>query len=214
MKARKIMQAGRPRRAFLIAAALCAFPASAQPPDLLEAAARILEETTGTAVRPYSTRDFGRERYSGARSVLVPESGAERLLLQVRRKIPRGMVAFVGVTHNLSRPKPAGVELVVAIGTSQFDIVRVAATDGINYGLDTEGIVKELESWDKEYGVDIWQAESDVVQLRLKTQPKDLQSFANRVYKFCPDIVDQGVGNADELAKLIAKEKAVFLWWD
>jgi hypothetical protein len=180
----------------------------------METGARILAETTGASVRPYSTRDFGRERYSNGRSVLVDERSAEGFLLQVRRKIPRGMVAFVGVTNNLSKPKPAGVELVVALGTSQFDILRAAATNGINYGLATEDIVKELQSWDKECGIDIWQAETDVVQLRLKTQPKDLKSFARRVYKFCPDIVEQGVGNPDELAKLIAKEKAVFLWWD
>jgi hypothetical protein len=180
----------------------------------METGARILAETTDASVRPYSTRDFGRERYSNGRSVLVDERSAEGFLLQVRRKIPRGMVAFVGVTNNLSKPKPAGVELVVALGTSQFDILRAAATNGINYGLATEDIVKELQSWDKECGIDIWQAETDVVQLRLKTQPKDLKSFARRVYKFCPDIVEQGVGNPDELAKLIAKEKAVFLWWD
>lgn len=208
------MKAALPRRAFLIASALCAFPSLAQPPALMETGARILAETTGASVRPYSTRDFGRERYSNGRSALVDERSAEGFLLQVRRKIPRGMVAFVGVTNNLSKPKPAGVELVVALGTSQFDILRAAATNGINYGLATEDIVKELQSWDKECGIDIWQAETDVVQLRLKTQPKDLKSFARRVYKFCPDIVEQGVGNPDELAKLIAKEKAVFLWWD
>lgn len=208
------MKAALPRRAFLIASALCAFPSLAQPPALMETGARILAETTGASVRPYSTRDFGRERYSNGRSVLVDERSAEGFLLQVRRKIPRGMVAFVGVTNNLSKLKPAGVELVVALGTSQFDILRAAATNGINYGLATEDIVKELQSWDKECGIDIWQAETDVVQLRLKTQPKDLKSFARRVYKFCPDIVEQGVGNPDELAKLIAKEKAVFLWWD
>jgi hypothetical protein len=80
--------------------------------------------------------------------------------------------------------------------------------------LRTEDVIRELESSDQEFGIDIWQAETDVVQLKLNRLPVDMKAFAARVYKFCPDIVDQGVGSARALEREIAKRKAVFLWWD
>jgi hypothetical protein len=208
------------RRATLLAGLLSALNVSAKPQAPLELAERILQKTTGAPVRPYSTRDFGRARYTHGRSVLVPEDRAEALVIKVRKELPNGLVAYVGVTNDLSgqpgqsRQKSRGVELAVAEGKDQFDILRVAATDGTNYDLNTEAIIKELAAWDREFGIDIWQAETDTIQLRLKKQPKDTLAFAKRVYKFCPDIVDQGTGSVEELARLIARANAVSLWWD
>lgn len=195
----------------------CAIWMSAQAlasPAQLETGAALLAQVAAAPVRPFSTTDFGREEHAGARSALVPEAAAERLLMQVRQKLGPGLIAFVGVTNSLANPKPEGVELVVAAGRDQFDILRTAQTDGVNYDLDTEAIVKELQAWDREFGIDIWQAETDTVQLRLKTMPKDLAAFARRIYKFCPDVVDQGVGSVKALEKEIGKTKSVYLWWD
>lgn len=190
------------------------YRAEGQPRSLIALGSQILRDETGQCVREFSTRDFGREAYPQGRSVLVPEKQAEHLLNLVRAKLPKGLVAFVGVTNSLAKPKPNGVELVIAAGKDQFDILRVAATDGVNHGLSTQDIIKVLMEWNDEFGIDIWQAETDVVQLRLKALPKDLREFSNRVYRLCPDIVDQGTGDVRKLEKLIAEEKALGLWWD
>jgi hypothetical protein len=202
------------RRSILIVGLAAALPVRAQPASPLAQAELILHETTGEQVRPYSTRDFGRDKYAPGRSVVVPQERAEDLLKQVRARLPVGLVAYVGVTNDLSRPKTKGVELAVAEGKDQFDIVRIAATDAVNYGMGTEAIIKELRTWDREFGIDIWQAETDTIQMRLKSLPKDTAAFAKKVYKFCPDIVDQGTGSVPDLARHIASEKAVLLWWD
>jgi len=198
---------------FLLISAFFAMTASAQS-SALDSAATTLSQVTGKQVRPFSTIDFGREQNPKGRSVLIKEEAAEGLLDLVRRQLPPGVIAFVGVTKSLARSKPDGVELVVAEGKDQFDILRVAATDGVNHGLGTEDIIRELRAWDAEYGIDIWQAETDTIQLRLRTTPKNLRDFAARVYKFCPDIVDQGVGDVRALERAIAESKSVFLWWD
>ena len=197
----------------LLLGVFLAMPSFAQNSSLDQAAV-VLAQVTGKDVRPFSSRDFGREQNPKGRSVLIPNDSAERFLELLRQQLPPGAIAFVGVTNSLAHPKPEGVELVVAEGKDQFDILRVASTDGINYGLQTEDIVRELQIWDQEYGIDIWQAETDTVQLRLRTTPKNLHEFAARVYKFCPDIVDQGVGDIRALEQAIAESKGVFLWWD
>lgn len=197
----------------LLIGAFFAMTASAQS-SALDSAATTLSQVTGKQVRPFSTIDFGREQNPKGRSVLIKEEAAEGFLDLVRRQLPPGVIAFVGVTKSLARSKPDGVELVVVEGKDQFDILRVATTDGVNHGLGTEDIIRELLAWDAEYGIDIWQAETDTIQLRLRTTPKNLRDFAALVYKFCPDIVDQGVGDVRALERAIAESKSVFLWWD
>ena len=41
-----------------------------------------------------------------------------------------------------------------------------------------------------------------------------MDAFANEVYEFCPDAVDQGVGSIDELKKAITEMQGLWLWWD
>jgi hypothetical protein len=34
------------------------------------------------------------------------------------------------------------------------------------------------------------------------------------MYEFCPDIVDQGVGDVSRLALELKKKQTFFFWWD
>ena len=54
----------------------------------------------------------------------------------------------------------------------------------------------------------------DWFEAAFETPPKDYTKFAREVYAFCPDIVDQGAGSVEELAKEIERTKSVYLWWD
>ena len=191
-----------------------AFGASAQAIQSIDEAGQLLSKVSGVSVRPFSTRDFGRERYSKARSVLVPQNRAQDILNKVRKNLSPMFIAFVGTTNNLESKNSKDFEIVVAEGKNQFDIVKVAATNAVNYEKSTDQIISKLKKWDSEYGIDIWQAETDTIQLSLKKQPKDIKKFSQEVYEFCPDIVDQGVGSVEALELEIVKSKAIYLWWD
>jgi len=182
--------------------------------DTLDGAGSFLAAVTGKPMRCFSTRDFGRDEFTEARSVLVQASQAEPMLGKIRSRLGPGLVAFIGTQTSHARPRPSGVELLVGRGASQFDILRIAASDAVNYGKETEDLVKQLQVWDSAYGVDIFQAETDTIQFRLKIIPADLKKFADEVYEFCPDIVDQGVESVDQLAKDIGESRKVLLWWD
>ena len=180
----------------------------------LSSAVAVLEKETGQKSRAFSTRDFGREKFKGPHSVLVPDDRAESLLWKIRGQVPSGSVAFIGTQRSLADPSVDGTELVVARANSQFDILRIAASDAVNYGKETEDLVRILSNWDQRYGIDIYAAQTDTIQLKLESIPKDMRAFADEVYKLCPDIVDQGVGDVEKLAAEIAATKTVFLWWD
>lgn len=63
-------------------------------------------------------------------------------------------------------------------------------------------------------GIDLFHAETDTVEFALKQLPADLRAFADDVYEFRPDIVEQGVGSVDVLVKEIKDRRQVLLWWD
>ena len=184
------------------------------PIRTLDEAGQYLARISGASLRAYSTRDFGRDRFTGARSVIVPADQAQPLLRKLRRALAPGLVAFVGTTRSLAKPMVEGYELVVGEGGNQFAILRIAASDAVNYDKTTEDLITKLQQWDAAYGIDIWQAETDTIQLRLKKMPADLHGFAKEVYAFCPDIIDQGVGSVDALASEIRRTESLFLWWD
>ncbi len=61
--------------------------------------------------------------------------------------------------------------------------------------------------------IDIVRAETDTVVFGLVNVPRDLAAFAEDLYKFCPDIVDQGAGSIEALQENVAGGR-VLLWWD
>jgi hypothetical protein len=177
-------------------------------------ASAVLQRITGSDVRAFSTRDFGRERFAGAISALVDQTKAEGMLRAVRKELPGGFVAFIGTTRSLTTPPATGVELVIGRGNGPLDILDISATDAVNYDMDTKDIQLKLGRWHKAHGIEIWQAESDTIQLRFLKMPGDIKALAKEVYKFCPDVVDQGVGTQDALIRDIKKMNGLYLWWD
>lgn len=183
--------------------------------NLIEAV-KEFETLANQPVRPYSTVDFGRGKKEGVYSVLVDAIDAYEIITSLRSKLGNELITFIGTTNFLSddAPEDGMVEVVLGKGESQFDILRIAETDACNYDMMTEELIEKLQEYDRAFGIDITQAETDTVQFFLKNEPEDWKWFCKDLYDFCPDIVDQGCGNLEVLENEIKKRKAVFLWWD
>ena len=69
---------------------------------MLEEAAQQLAQLAKQPPRAYSTYDFGRERDTSARSIVVPTDVAEDLLNTFRNDLSQGVIAFIGTTRWLS----------------------------------------------------------------------------------------------------------------
>ncbi len=156
-------------------------------------------------IRTFSTYDFGREKDPANLSLLVPKEEAKVVVSQLRKRLGSGLVTYVG---------SGGEEVVIGKGSSQFDILRLARTDAANYDMLTEDLIKKLQDYHEQVGIDIYHAESDTIEFRLLTRPKDMAAFARDLYKFCPDIVDQGCESVEALEAEVKQRGEVFLWWD
>ncbi len=172
-------------------------------------------------VREFSTRDFGREPFPDCVSVVIPGGGsmvqdaAVSALAKVRKALPPGTVAWLGTTRWLGKEKNEDkVELAIGPGKDQFDILRNAQSDACNYDMMTEDLVAKLTRYDKAYGIDILHAETDTIEFDVTGEVADWDAFAQDLYKFCPDIVDQGIGSVEGLREALIDTGRVYLWWD
>ncbi len=99
-------------------------------------------------------------------------------------------------------------------GTDQYEILRIMHTDGDDYDISNQDVIDWLKELERKAPFEIIGADSDWVEIEFKTLPKDLKAFAEEVYDFCPDAVDQGPGSVEDLVKEIRKTNRLFLWWD
>jgi len=100
--------------------------------------------------------------------------------------------------------------------TDPFEVIAAMGVAGPNYDVFPSEIVSELKDLYELVPFNVTLALYDTVELELeKPIPKaQLQKWSNRLYKLCPDLVDQGFLSKRKLREHMAKETSLFLWWD
>jgi hypothetical protein len=105
-------------------------------------------------------------------------------------------------------------EVTVLKTNDKFDLLRFEGSNGINYDIFVEDVIAKLTIWDKNYGLDFIGVGFDFIQAGYTTLPQNINEYAQELYEFCPDIVDQGVGTVEALEKEIVNSGQLYLWWD
>lgn len=125
-------------------------------------------------------------------------------------------------------------KIILIKGSSQYDILTIQLTNGTNYDLSNRDIVQRLQKWENICCFQILGADFDWVELQFENLPSDLNTFAEEIYQFCPDTLEQGyVGESlteeanwedlekaleeqtpTDLAQYLLRTKNLFLWWD
>ena len=119
---------------------------------------------------------------------------AERLMTKVQAQlVARGYRAFWSERLEENGMKESD-EVVILRTTDRYAIVRMKRSDGANYGISTEDILARLGAWENLCSFDIVGASTSWVALQFRTLPEKICAFAEEVYLFCPDSVEQGVG--------------------
>jgi hypothetical protein len=143
--------------------------------------------------------------------VSVPEDKTDHILSSLRRKLlPLKYTPFVVEMNAGLKIEKIGI----LKGTDQYEILRIMHTNGDDYDISNQDVIERLKEWEIHSPFDIIGADNDWVEIEFRSLPSDLKAFAEEVYDFCPDAVDQGPGSTAELAKEIQKTKKLFLWWD
>lgn len=99
-------------------------------------------------------------------------------------------------------------------GNNELDIVKWRKTNGINYDITNRNVISKLKSWKAKYDFAVLGVGLDWLQFTFIGTRPQFDKFAKEVYKFCPDIVDQGTGDIPTLISELKRMDGVFLWWD
>jgi hypothetical protein len=158
--------------------------------DICEMAASHGAVARATAVGP-----DGEVAPGAGLSIAVNEGdAAERLMTKVQAQlVARGYRAFWSERVEENGMKESD-EVVILRTTDPYAIVRMKGSDGANYGISTEDILARLRAWESLCSFDIVGASTSWVALEFRTLPEKICAFAEEVYLFCPDSVEQGVG--------------------
>ena len=140
-------------------------------------------------------------------SVFVPEAGAVELVASLQPQLQRhGCQALLTATDTkeFSYIFGEGVmkaksgydkeSLIVFFQAESPDaLFWVRGTNGDNYDLDTGAILRRVKTWKERCELQVLGAGFDWVELRFTTLPLNVDGFAEEVYDFCPDTLDQGI---------------------
>jgi hypothetical protein len=80
----------------------------------------------------------------------------------------------------------------------KYHELRERGTNGANYDIMTEDIIRKLQEWEEKCEFDILAVRHDSVEIEFRALPKDLDGFTEEIYEFCPDTIEQGFGLMSE----------------
>ena len=107
-----------------------------------------------------------------------------------------------------------GVDKLAVLQADDAGYLAIARTDGINHDLDHAAVMAKYREWHAKYGLRLVGAGLDWLEAEFERPPADWKAFAREVQAFCPDIVDQGTGDVDALAREMEQQNTLYLWWD
>lgn len=172
----------------------------------------LLEPFANGPVRDFSTYDFGRNRDTNCVSAIIDLENVRDAFQEILPEIPENTVLFLGTGKWYGEEMHDGVELVIGPGKDQFDILRLARTDGVNYGLRTEDIIRRLEKYNDNFGIRIYHAETDSVSFEMQDLPDEPEEFLEDLYDLCPDLLDPDL--YEVAPEDLLSERIITLWWD
>lgn len=143
-------------------------------------------------------------------SFALPQRQLESTMARLRARLGAGYLVFQADRGYGITPDSIGV----IASADQFDILRVRSTDGINFDITNDSVLKLARIWHDQYGLEFTGAALDWFEARIIRPPADWLAFAQALYAVCPDIVDQGTNTVQALADELRRTKLLYCWWD
>lgn len=142
----------------------------------------------------------------------VAQDKAPQTVRKLQEAVPPGYLVFISEMNFGISGKPDQVSVLKA--ASPYDALAVMGTNGWNYDLSPDIVIARVKQWDKRFGLILRGVGFDWLEAEFRKQPPNMLEFAQEVYEFCPDVVDQGTETVEALAAEMKRTNAVYLWWD
>ena len=84
--------------------------------------------------------------------------------------------------------------------------IKQLETNGCNYDVSTEEIVDRIQGWHQTIEIEVLEVTGDSVTIHFKSLPINTRAFAEEIYEFCPDVIDQHFGCFGEMFEAMEEE--------
>ncbi len=118
--------------------------------------------------------------------------------------------AYLHVNAHGYRPD----KIAVVNSRDEYEFLAIVRTSGVNHDLEHDDVIARYRKWDQRYNLSLTGAGQDWLEATFGVAPDDWLVFAQEVYEFCPDVVDQGAGDLVSLSEEMRRRNVVYLWWD
>jgi hypothetical protein len=176
-----------------------------------EEALAIVRRAINGRLHPLYKTDLYKENHPKVAGICVEvkQEEAEQLVLKLREELHR--INYLTFICDSDREK-----ICIIPGSDQFDIFKVQQTNGDNYDISNDKVISKLREWYRSYPFTIIGADYDWVEANFVIFPEgqELTALAREIYKFCPDIVEQGSGSVKGLIEEMKETRKLSLWWD
>ena len=148
----------------------------------------------------------------GGISFDVPQKKVEALLFKAHTNfLARGFYLFRYDQNYGINGQPDKVALLPT--QDKYAVMAALDTNGANYDIGTAGVIAWMKELEQEQPFVLTGIGFDYMEGYFTSPVKDSPGLAKRMYQFCPDIVDQGVGSVPALARELQKG-TLYFWWD
>jgi hypothetical protein len=105
-------------------------------------------------------------------------------------------------------------DIVIINRPDPYEIIDLIGTGGINYDVYTDDVIRKLKQYDSLVDFTIEVIGEARIHAYMAKLPDSLSRFTADVYKFCPDVIDQGYDSMEEMIEDYKLNKYFWLWWD
>lgn len=105
-------------------------------------------------------------------------------------------------------------DIVIAPVSDQLELIKFVGTEPVNYGLSNEDVIEWFRKKQNEFEFDIIVADLSRIETVIKSDPESYDKLGKEIYEFCPDVIDQGHSDMDELVEYLETSKHMWFWWD
>lgn len=97
---------------------------------------------------------------------------------------------------------------------NKLAVVAAVGTEGANYGVQTSNVIAWLERLDRENPFHLVFCNHELVGGSFLGPVKGARKLAEQMIEFCPNCLDEGPDDAEELALELKKRRSFLLRWD
>jgi hypothetical protein len=133
------------------------------------------------------------------------------LLQRLQRDVcTRGYLLMVEALWNIDEP----IQLRLYPTAEPYAVLVACRTNGDNYGLSTARVIAWLRHLEQTHPFILTSCSFDALAGDFVQPVFDAPQLARKMYRFCPDIVEQGTRTVRALARSLEESQSFFFWWD